>query len=156
MAKIPILGQFDSVTEDKILAVAEQISYESTTVAQALGSKQDQLTFDSAPTQSSINPVTSGGLYTKFDQVDTAIAGKQDTLTFDSSPQQDSTNPVTSGGIYTGMSQMETSLKGYTDTTSAAAASDAIENALASDQILGPEDVATDSEFNEMVHEIFP
>lgn len=37
---------------------------------------QDALTFDSAPTEDSTNPVESGGVYT-------ALAGKQDTLTFD-------------------------------------------------------------------------
>lgn len=37
---------------------------------------QDALTFDSAPTEDSTNPVESGGVYT-------ALAGKQDNLTFD-------------------------------------------------------------------------
>lgn len=155
MAKIPILGQFDSVTEDKILAVAEQISYENTNVATALDNKQDQLTFDATPTSDSNNPVTSGGIYSRFGQVDTALESKQNTLTFDSTPTQDSTNPVTSGGIYTGMNQLEGNLKTYTDNTSATAATDAISNALATDQILGPDDVATDSEFNDMIHDVF-
>ena len=56
-------------------------------------SKQDKLTFDNSPTQNSINPVTSGGVYT-------ALSGKQDTLTFDNTPTEDSDNPVKSGGIY--------------------------------------------------------
>ena len=59
--------------------------------------KQDTLTFDSAPTASSTNPVTSGGVYT-------ALAAKQDTLTLDSTPTQNSTNGVTSGGVYTAIS----------------------------------------------------
>lgn len=37
---------------------------------------QDALTFDSAPTENSANPVKSGGVYN-------ALAGKQDNLTFD-------------------------------------------------------------------------
>ena len=37
---------------------------------------QDALTFDSAPTEDSTNPVESGGVYN-------ALAGKQDNLTFD-------------------------------------------------------------------------
>lgn len=51
------------------------------------------LPVDTAPTQDSQNPVTSGGAYT-------ALSGKQNTLTFDTTPTSDSTNPVTSGGVY--------------------------------------------------------
>ena len=65
-------------------------------VETALPGKQDKLTFDTAPTEDSTNPVTSGGIYT-------ALGGKEDTLTFDTSPTEDSENPVTSGGIYTAL-----------------------------------------------------
>lgn len=54
---------------------------------------QTKLTFDNTPTQSSNNPVTSGGVYT-------ALAGKQDNLTFDNVPTANSDNPVKSGGIF--------------------------------------------------------
>lgn len=55
-----------------------------------------QITVDATPTQSSTNPVASGGVYT-------ALSGKQDTLTFDSTPTSASTNPVTSGGVFTAL-----------------------------------------------------
>lgn len=58
--------------------------------------KQGLLTFDSTPTTSSTNPVTSGGVFT-------ALATKQGTLTFDSTPTSSSTNPVTSGGVFTAL-----------------------------------------------------
>lgn len=58
-----------------------------------LAAKQDTLTFDSAPTSLSTNPVTSGGVYD-------ALAAKQNSLTFDAAPTTGSTNPVTSGGVY--------------------------------------------------------
>jgi hypothetical protein len=58
--------------------------------------KQNTLTFDSTPTSSSTNPVTSGGVFT-------ALAGKQGSLTFDSTPTSSSTNPVTSGGVFTAL-----------------------------------------------------
>ena len=64
----------------------------------ALGNYQDKLTFDSAPTAGSNNPVTSGG-------IKTALDGKQNTLTFDSAPTAGSNNPVTSGGIATAIAQ---------------------------------------------------
>jgi len=48
--------------------------------------------FDSSPTENSVKPVTSGGVYT-------ALSGKQGTLTFDTTPTTNSTNPVTSGGV---------------------------------------------------------
>ena len=66
--------------------------YTKTEVDTALASKQDELTFDTAPTASSTNPVESGG-------VKTALDAKQDTLTFDSTPTASSTNPVTSEGV---------------------------------------------------------
>lgn len=61
-------------------------------MTEALAAKQDALTFDTTPTASSTNPVTSGG-------VKTALDGKQDALTFDTTPTANSTNPVTSGGV---------------------------------------------------------
>lgn len=73
MAKIQILGQFECVTESGILAVAEQIKYSNTTVADALGNKQDALTFDSEPTSNSLNPVTSGGLYLTLETLETEL-----------------------------------------------------------------------------------
>lgn len=61
-------------------------------MTQRLGAKQDTLTFDTTPTASSTNPVTSGG-------IKTALNAKQDNLTFDTTPTASSTNPVTSGGV---------------------------------------------------------
>ena len=39
----------------------------SSAIAQAIAGKQDTLTFDSAPTEDSANPVTSGGVYSFFE-----------------------------------------------------------------------------------------
>lgn len=64
---------------------------------------QDALTFDSAPTEDSTNPVESGGIYT-------ALAGKQDNLTFDDDPTENSTNPVKSGGVYNALSGKQATL----------------------------------------------
>ena len=61
-------------------------------VTEALAGKQNVLTFDSAPTAGSTNPVTSGG-------VKAALDAKQNALTFDSAPTEGSYNPVTSGGV---------------------------------------------------------
>ena len=49
---------------------ASDVSFNDGTVASALATKQDKLTFDTTPTASSTNPVTSGG-------VKTALDGKQ-------------------------------------------------------------------------------
>lgn len=62
-----------------------------------IAQKQNALTFDSAPTDGSSNPVTSDGIYD-------ALASKQNTLTFDSTPTDGSSNPVTSDGIYDALS----------------------------------------------------
>lgn len=58
---------------------------------------QAKLTFDSAPTENSENPVKSGGVYT-------ALGNKQDTLSFDNVPTSGSSNPVKSGGVYSALS----------------------------------------------------
>ena len=65
--------------------------------------KQDKLTFDSTPTASSTNPVTSGG-------VKSALDAKQNTLTFDSTPTASSTNPVTSGGVKSALDEKQNTL----------------------------------------------
>lgn len=85
------------------LEAAEQYADEINTnirtyIAQQLALKQDKLTFDSAPTQGSSNPVTSNGIKR---YVDEGLAAKQNTLTFDTTPTDNSTNPVTSAGIKT-------------------------------------------------------
>ena len=79
MAKIQILGQFDCVTAEGILAISEQIKYGDTTVKAALDNAQGLLTFDSTPTENSTNPVTSGGLYTSFSNVDAKLGSSSDT-----------------------------------------------------------------------------
>ena len=80
-----------------------------------LSFKQNKLTFDSTPTASSSNPVTSGGIKTAIDSavstLNTAISGKQDALTFDSAPTDSSTNPVTSGGVYTALAGKQATLQ---------------------------------------------
>lgn len=50
--------------------------FTNATEKQTWNGKQDALTFDSAPTESSTNPVTSGGVYT-------ALSGKQPTIDTD-------------------------------------------------------------------------
>ena len=55
--------------------------------------KQDKLTFDTTPTQGSRNPVTSGGLYTRFQQKqDTAIQDGHGEVIFDDTPTEGSRN----------------------------------------------------------------
>ena len=84
--------------------------YTKTQVDTLLNGKEDTLTWDSTPTASSDNPVTSGGVYT-------ALAGKQDTLTFDNAPTENSNNPVKSGGVYTALSNKQDTLEFDTEPT---------------------------------------
>ena len=91
--------------------------------------KQRTLTFDSAPTSGSTNPVTSGGVYT-------ALAGKQDTLDFDSAPTEYSDNLVKSGAIYTALvgkadaTATQTALNSKADATATQTALAGKQNAL--------------------------
>ena len=82
-----------------------------------LAGKQNSLTFDSAPTSGSSNPVTSGGVYSAINTVNTSIsslqslvANKQDKLTFDTTPTSGSSNPITSGGVYTAINSLESQM----------------------------------------------
>lgn len=59
-----VTGEFDPTKWDEV------------TVAQALSYKQDVLTFDTAPTQNSTNPVTSGGLFNEFENIREQAEGK--------------------------------------------------------------------------------
>lgn len=63
--------------------------------------KQDILTFDTAPTEGSQNPVTSDGIQKAIDAKTVDLSDYQTKLTFDSTPTVNSTNPVTSGGVKT-------------------------------------------------------
>lgn len=72
-------------------------------ISDELKSKQNILSFDTAPTANSTNPVESGGIKTALDT-------KQDSLTFDTTPTADSTNPVTSGGVKTALDEKQNSL----------------------------------------------
>lgn len=83
---------------------------DQTDLATALNGKQNVLTFDSAPTDGSTNPVESGG-------VKTALDAKQDVLSFDSAPTANSTNPVTSSGIKTALDNKQDTLTFDTEPT---------------------------------------
>lgn len=67
--------------------------------------KQDTLTFDTAPTEGSQNPVTSDGIKKAIDAKTVDLSGYQAKLTFDTTPTENSTNPVTSSGVKTYVDQ---------------------------------------------------
>lgn len=75
----------------------------SDSVTTSLATKQDKLTFDTTPTTSSKNPVTSDGIKKAIDAKTVDLSGYQTKLTFDTTPTAGSTNPVTSAGIKTAL-----------------------------------------------------
>ena len=85
-------------------------------LAALLAGKQDNLTFDDEPTSGSNNPVKSGGIYARNNEIVALInaldAAKQDKLTFDSTPINGSSNPVTSGGVYEAIYLVQVTLAG--------------------------------------------
>jgi hypothetical protein len=95
--------------KEDIAAPAGDFDYtkwETITLERLIWYKQDKLTFDTAPTVGSENPVTSDGL-------STALARKQGNLTFDATPTENSSNPVTSGGIYSAIQAASTPVPVY-------------------------------------------
>ena len=79
-----------------------------------LAGKQANLTFDDSPMSGSNNPVKSGGIYTRNNEIIAMItaldAAKQDVLTFDTTPTENSTNPVTSNGVYQAINLVQAAL----------------------------------------------
>jgi len=63
---------FDTLKELADWISAHQEIY--TALVTIVDSKQDQLTFDNAPTASSNNPVKSGGVYTAIDAISSRVA----------------------------------------------------------------------------------
>lgn len=80
----------------------------------ALAGKQDNLTFDNAPTSGSNNPVKSSGIYTRNAEIVAMInaldTAKQNVLTFDNTPTENSSNPVKSGGVYLAISALQATI----------------------------------------------
>lgn len=93
----------DELTFDNAPTANSPNVVSSGTIYTALQQKQSALTFDATPTQGSMNPVRSGGVYQ-------ALGLKQDTLTFDTEPTDGSTNPVTSDGIEQALSYKQNNL----------------------------------------------
>ena len=48
--------------------IISELQPERSAIAQAIAGKQDTLTFDTVPTEDSVNPVTSGGIFTLFSE----------------------------------------------------------------------------------------
>ena len=121
-AAIGTLSTLNTMEKSNLVGAINELKTDS-------DAKQGTLTFDSAPTSGSTNPVTSGGVYT-------ALAGKQGTLTFDSTPTENSTNPVTSGGIYNALAgkadatATQTALNSKADATATQTALAGKQNAL--------------------------
>lgn len=85
----------------------------ATELQQTLEGKQNSLTFDSAPTENSANPVYSGGIKS---YVDNHIP------TTDATPTQGSNNPVSSNGVYRAIQDIDVTsqISGKLDKTEAA------------------------------------
>lgn len=84
-----------------------------TTLQTNIDKKQDKLTFDSSPVDGSVNPVTSGGVYT-------ALSSKQNTLTWDNTPTANSTNAVNSGAVQAAIATETTRAQGAESTLNSA------------------------------------
>lgn len=121
------------VTQEDLVKLKQYIDGIQRNLTAEIATKQDDLTFDNAPTEGSTNPVTSGGVWSAIDsaipenvyskrETDALLAlkqpkgdyvtaeqleEKQDALTFDSTPTAGSLNPVTSEGIKAAIDAIE-------------------------------------------------
>lgn len=71
-------------TETQVMQqVSQQVTIAKLSLSQSIAGKQDKLTFDSAPTADSQNPVTSGGVYAAVGDVIAVANGKCKSYVFD-------------------------------------------------------------------------
>lgn len=106
MTSASLAGKQDKLDQTQMDAVNSGITSAKVAIYDSYAStKQDTLTFDNTPTNGSINPVTSDGIYA-------ALGTKQDTITVDAVPTSGSTNPVQSGGVYDAVQTLETAVDG--------------------------------------------
>ena len=90
-------------TADAAKTAADKATTDVQEMQLKLDGKQDSLTFDSAPTAGSDNPVTSDGIYE-------AIRSVGGTVVLDDTVTKDSQNGVKSSGIYTAVESAKTTL----------------------------------------------
>ncbi len=80
----------------------------------AISGKQDRLNFDSEPTENSLNPATSGGIFAALeslqDLMSDGLAEKVDKDSVQSEPVEDSTDPISAGAVYDALQQVQDSL----------------------------------------------
>ena len=114
------------ITVDSSIDANSDNPVKNSVIANALGNKQNKLTFDTTPTSGSLNPVTSGGIYNAISSIEIAvdselssssanpvqnkvikqaIDAKQNSLTFDNIPTINSANPVKSGGVFSALEE---------------------------------------------------
>lgn len=89
---------------------AENAMSKAEAVEAMLDSKQNTLTFDQAPTENSLNPVTSDGIYKAMKDIP---SGGE--ITLDDTVTENSSNGVKSSGIYLAIENARTSLKNMID-----------------------------------------
>jgi predicted nucleic acid-binding protein len=104
--------------------VSTSLASELDSMASDIAAKEDALTFDSVPVDSSTNPVESGGVYSalagkqatigdgdltiaRTANLQSSLDAKQDALTFDSAPVDSSSNVVESGGVFTALASKQ-------------------------------------------------
>ncbi len=91
-------GEWGYATDSKVLKIGDGVKLWSQLPKAVPQGYDDWGGMDSTPIEGSNKPVTSGGLYTAFAQV-------QASLQFDDVPTEDSANPVKSGGIFNALAE---------------------------------------------------
>lgn len=136
-------GKQDTLTFDTAPTASSTNPVTSGGIKTALDAKQAKLTFDNNPTSGSSNPVKSSGIYS-------ALSGKQATLTFDNSPTSGSSNPVKSSGVYTAIHGLTLHLSMSSTSTLGTISNSSIKTTMRVVNIVwgSPENVLSDVSWN--------
>lgn len=71
--KQPIINSQNKLSADLVDDTSSTHKFVTTAEKQTWNGKQDALTFDTTPTENSINPVTSGGIYNVIGDINTVL-----------------------------------------------------------------------------------
>lgn len=73
LERLSIDGSMYTISDPLLGKFADQVSSYISYLKGEIDTKQNTLTFDQTPTQNSTNPVTSGGIYTAIDTLDSSL-----------------------------------------------------------------------------------
>ncbi len=104
----------DLVDIDVLNGNFDKIDQVMKTNADAIAGKQDILTIDESPTENSVNPASSGGIFNALESMNASmrdgLSRKIDKSSISEKVTENSSDPISSGAVYEALSEVQESL----------------------------------------------